>query len=108
MSKHHTVTAYGKRIDKTPLTNLCPELNPGHKLEQARSARSVQRVQRVQFVQLPAACPVMRLGVWLSRFAMLLSVAATAHLQNVISAFLQDLALVQQWRSLTLVHCSGE
>ncbi|PNF26908.1 hypothetical protein B7P43_G15113 [Cryptotermes secundus] len=39
---------------------------------------------------------------------MLLSVAATAHLHNVISAFLEDLALVQQWRSLTLVHCSGD
>ena len=50
----------------------------------------------------------MRCGVWLLMFAMLLSVAATSHLHNVISAFLEDLALVQQWRSLTLVHCSGE
>jgi hypothetical protein len=56
---------------------------------------------------LTQACSVMRCGVWLLRFATLLSVAATAPL-HVISTFLEDLALLQQWRSVTLVHCSGE
>jgi hypothetical protein len=50
----------------------------------------------------------MRYGVWLSPFATLLSVAATTPLHNVISAFLEDLALLQQWRNVALVHCSGE
>jgi hypothetical protein len=50
----------------------------------------------------------MRSGALLSQFAALLSVAATAPLQNVISAFLGDLVRVQRWRSVTLVHCPGE
>jgi hypothetical protein len=66
------------------------------------------KVKQACSVLLLATCTVMRCGVWLSRLATLLSVAATAPLQNVISTFLEDLARLQQWRSVALVHCSGE
>jgi hypothetical protein len=66
------------------------------------------KVEQACSVLLPAACADMRCGVWLSRLATFFSVAATAPLQNVISTFLEDLTRLQQWRSVALVHCSGE
>jgi hypothetical protein len=47
-------------------------------------------------------------GVWLLRFVTLLGAVATTPLQNAISAFLEDLVRVQEWRKMTLLHCPGE